>query len=51
MLLYATRERTLMASINIEDLQREGDLADFDCSFCMASTCDCYDLVGDPDGV
>jgi hypothetical protein len=40
-----------MANTEIIDLQREADLAEFLCDFCMARTCDCNELVGDPDGV
>jgi hypothetical protein len=40
-----------MALININDLQREADLADINCTTCSSTNCDCNELVGDPDGV
>lgn len=34
----------------IEKLIKEADLANINCSSCMAISCDCSDEVGEPNG-
>jgi hypothetical protein len=38
-------------SNQIKDLQREADLADFKCSFCLRIDCTCDQEPGEPDGI